>query len=52
MEFDERLLPGRKRADIDGLVSIDPHSLKRRSMRDRRNDQSTSVFKPDEPAIK
>src|SRR5713226_2508016 len=51
MEIEKLLLTARERANIDGLGRIDPHSLKRGVMRNRRNNQPPAVFKADEAAI-
>jgi hypothetical protein len=51
MEIEKLLLTARERTNIDGLGCIDPHSLKRGVMRNRRNNQPPVVFKADEAAI-
>jgi hypothetical protein len=51
MEIEKLLLTACERANIDGLGRIDPHSLKRGVMRNRRNNLPPVVFKADEAAI-
>src|SRR5450755_5015968 len=51
MEIEKLLLTACERADINGPGRIDPHSLKRLVLSNRRNNQPPVVFKADEAAI-
>ena len=51
VKIEKLLLAACEPANIDRRSRIDSHALKRRMMRNRRNDQPPVVFKPYEAAI-
>jgi len=52
VKIKELLLSGSETANIDGVFSVDAHSLQREAMSDRRYDQPAIVLETNETAIK
>jgi hypothetical protein len=51
VKLEELLLTAGEPTHVNNLHSVDTHSLKRRTMSDRRDDELSPVFEADEPAI-
>ena len=51
MKFQELLLAAREASNVDSPYNVDAHALERRKMRYWRYNESSVVFKSDEPAV-
>jgi hypothetical protein len=51
VKVEELLLAAGEPTHVNNLHSIDTHSLERRTVSDRRDDELSAVFEANEPAI-